>query len=250
MKSQSRPARRRAKGGVSAKPGKPCGQDPVLKSVVVWDLPTRLSHSAMLVLLAVQVLSGQFSVGPTAWRLWAGYLLLAVVLFRLGWGLVGSQSARFGPMIASLRGLPAYLPLLFSSRPSRWPGHNPVGSLSSLVLLLLLLISCVTGLFIETWADYRGPLAERVSRGTGLFMADLHDLVRWPLYLLVLIHVLAALAYLVFKRENRIEPIFGRGRIALEQPSNLQLAPTLLALAVLALSVVVVIAIITLGPIA
>lgn len=216
----------------------------------VWDLPTRLSHSAIVALLLVQIISSQFPLLPTAWHLWAGYLLLLVVLFRLGWGLVGSDSARFGPMLASLRGLPTYLPLLFSRRPTHWPGHNPVGALSSLLLLALLLISCLSGLFVETWAEYRGPLAERVSRSTSLWLADLHSVIRWPIYGLVLIHIGAVSGYLLFKGEDRIRPIFGNGRIPVRPGKALQQQSSQRAMVVLALAMAVVLAIVLLGPIA
>ena len=204
----------------------------------------------MLVLLLLQILSGQFSLLPAAWHLWVGYALLVVVLFRLGWGIAGSESARFAPMLASLRLLPAYLPRLFSRQPTYWPGHNPVGSLSSLLLLTLLLVSCLSGLFIETWAEYRGPLAERVDRGTSIFFNDVHSLVRWPLYGLVGVHVLAACSYWLVKGEDRIRPIFGSGRLALENAATLDFASNRRAMLVLGISVSLVLALVLLGPVA
>lgn len=255
MKSKRRHQRRPAKAGAShagppiaapVQAGDPGG----LHSVAVWDLPTRLSHAAMVVLLLLQIMSGQFSLLPGAWHLWVGYALLVVVLFRLAWGITGSESARFGPMLASLRQLPGYLPRLFSRRPTYWPGHNPVGSLSSLLLLLLLLVSCTSGLFIETWAEYRGPLAERVDRSTSVFFNDVHSLVRWPLYALVAIHVLAACAYWLFKGEDRLRPIFVSGRLALEDKTTFSFASNVRAVLVLAMSVCLVAAVVVLGPIA
>ncbi|MGY6552890.1 MAG: cytochrome b/b6 domain-containing protein [Wenzhouxiangella sp.] len=215
----------------------------------VWDLPTRLSHSALVILLCLQILSGQFLLLPTAWHLWLGYVLLLVVLFRVGWGLVGSESARFSVMIKSLKRLPAYLPQLFSRRPTRWAGHNPVGSLSSLVLIGLLLVSSLSGLFIETWGEYRGPLAERISRDLSLFLGDVHSVVRWPLYALVAVHILAAVGYWVGKRENRIEPIFISGTLALDQTRPLAMVSTSRAWLVLAVALALVALIAFLGPI-
>lgn len=260
MKSKRRQKRRSPKAGsalaerpisapAGARPG-PAGDSAGLHSVPVWDLPTRLSHAAIVVLLFLQIMSGQFALLPAAWHLWVGYVLLVVVLFRLGWGIAGSESARFGPMLASLGHLPAYVPRLFSRRPTYWPGHNPVGSLSSLLLLLLLLISCATGLFIETWGEYRGPLAERVDRSTSVFLNDLHSLVRWPLYILVGVHVLAAIGYWLFKGEDRIRPIFASGRLALNQARVFDFASNRRAMLILAISLVVVGALVLLGPVA
>lgn len=219
-----------------------------LHTVAVWDLPTRLVHSALVLLLCLQILSGQFGLLPDIWHLWVGYALLVAVLFRLGWGLVGSESARFGPMLASLRGLPAYLPRLLSRQPTLWPGHNPVGALSSLLLIALLLGSAVSGLFIETWADYRGPLAERVGRSTSIWFNDFHSVIRWPLYVLVSIHILAALSYWLFKGEDRVRPIFRSGRLVLAEPASFSFASSGRAILVLIVSLAVVAGIVLFGP--
>ncbi|MCC5865431.1 MAG: cytochrome b/b6 domain-containing protein [Wenzhouxiangella sp.] len=243
-------ARRHRSSRAAADNPQPPEPEIALQIRQVWDLPTRLSHWAIVTLLLIQLMSSQFPLLPTTWHLWAGYLLLLVVLFRTGWGLVGSDSARFGPMLSSLRGLPAYLPLLFSNRPTHWPGHNPVGALSSLLLLALLLISCVSGLFVETWAEYRGPLAERVSRSTSLWLADLHSVIRWPIYGLVLIHIGAVSGYLLFKGEDRIGPIFGNGRIAVRPGNDLQQQSTRRAMVVLTLCLALLLTIVVFGPIA
>lgn len=152
-------------------------------------------------------------------------------------------------MICSVRQLPAYIPVLLSRKHSNWPGHNPMGALSSLSLWALLSISCMSGLFIESWGDHRGPLADRVGRNVNLFMTDLHSLVQWPLYALIAIHMLAAFWYLLFKREDRIGPIFGQGRIFLPTSVKLDPASNRRALIVLAASLAMVGAITFLGPI-
>lgn len=63
--------------------------------MLIWDLPTRLFHW----LLALSFIAAYVTatLGP-AWMDWhfrAGYLLAALLLFRLVWGLIGSDSARF-----------------------------------------------------------------------------------------------------------------------------------------------------------
>jgi cytochrome b len=216
----------------------------------VWDLPTRLSHGLITLLFLVLMLGGQYGYGPGWLHLWAGYLLLIVVLWRIGWGLVGSDSARFSRILPGPRALINYLPVLFSRQRSDHAGHNPVGALSTMLLLALLLIQCITGLFYESWGELRGPLAERVSRGTVLLMNDLHDLLRWPLYLVISIHVLAVLAYLVFKREDRIRPMFSHGQLpAASDPKLAQRGPYR-ALVVLLICALPVLMIAWLGPIA
>lgn len=225
----------------------PASQPPV--RVVVWDWPTRLSHWLIFLLFMVLFLGGQFGIGPVGLHLWAGYLLLVVVLFRIGWGLVGSDSARLGRMLPTPGELLAYLPRLFTRQRSDHLGHNPAGALSSLALIVLLLAQSITGLFIETWGDWRGPLAERVSRDTMLLMGDLHDLLRWPLLAMVIIHLVAVLGYLVFKREDRITPMLAHGRLPAATDPGLRQQSLRRALGVLALAALPVVLIIWLGPI-
>lgn len=205
----------------------------------------------MTVLFTAQFLSGQLDVIPGTIHLLNGYLLLTVVLFRIQWGIWGSQEARFAHMLAGPRAIIGYLPRLFSRTPTRWPGHNPVGAISAVLILALLLGQCITGLFVETWGEMRGPLAERVSRDTAIVLTDLHELMRWLLLGFVILHVSAVLFYYLVKREDRITPIFVHGRLELDEPSvaGQRPGPIRLWLSLLS-SAAIVAAIAWLGPIA
>ncbi|MGY6631543.1 MAG: cytochrome b/b6 domain-containing protein [Wenzhouxiangella sp.] len=241
-----RKARKNPRQKADSKPSLPA-ETPRFK---IWDAHLRASHTLITLLFTWQFLSGQFGLSPDWLHLWAGYALLVVVLFRMGWGFVGSETARFSSMTPSPRALIDYLPLLFSRQPSHWAGHNPVGALSTVVLLGLLLIQSVTGLFVETWGELRGPLADRVSGSTQLWMNDLHDLLRWPLLALVLVHLVAVLGYLLGKKEDRIRPIFGSGEIALPSEPRVTFHGGPRAWLVWMLSLVTVLLIVWLGPVA
>jgi len=210
-----------------------------VSSYPVWDLPVRVSHWAIMLLFAWQFLSGHFDWLPRV-HLWAGYLLLVVLAFRLVWGFVGSESARFGAMLKSMRSLVAGLADLGRPGPGYSAGHNPVGAISVLLMLSLLVVQSLTGLFVETWGELRGPLAERIGRDTALWLADVHSLIRWPLLLVIAIHVAAAFWHLGWKRENRIGAMLGNGRLRLPADPQLQAAKpgrALLTLLVCALAV-------------
>lgn len=214
----------------------------------VWDLPVRFSHWTIMVLFAWQFLTGHFGWLPDL-HVWTGYLLLAALLFRVLWGLAGSDSARFGPMLSSLREFGSALADLARRRPGYRAGHNPVGAVSVLLMLGLLLAQSITGLFVETWGDVRGPLAERIDRGTALWMADVHSLLRWPLLALVLIHVGAGFWHLLWKRENRIGAIMLHGRLKLPGTPELRPGTNTRAIAALAISLIVVACVAMFGPI-
>jgi len=189
----------------------------------VWDFPTRVMHWLMILLFAMLAWTGLSRAQPEL-HLWAGYLLLVVVMTRLVWGVIGSDSARFDRFVRGPRAVARYIPLLLSRRPTRWPGHNPVGALYVVLILALLLASCITGLFYESWAEVRGPLAERVPRAWAIALSDWHGALIWPMLVLVTIHVLVTLAYWLFKRENRIGPILADGQIRLERDPEFRIA--------------------------
>lgn len=217
---------------------------------LVWDLPTRLSHWLIATLFVFLFVTGQYGLLSAELHLWAGYLLIVVLLFRLQWGLVGPAPARFSHFLTGPSALWRYLSGMWSREPSYWPGHNPLGGWSSALMLLLLAALATTGLFIETWAEVRGPFAERVTRETAIFMGDLHALLHWPLLALVGLHIVAALSYRVFKQEDRIGPMFISGRLRVPPgTADIEVVGKARVVLVLALSLAATALIVLLGPI-
>ena len=56
----------------------------------VWDLPTRLFHWTLVVLIAVSAVSGGEEGGAFVAHVISGHLILLLILFRWIWGLIGS----------------------------------------------------------------------------------------------------------------------------------------------------------------
>lgn len=205
----------------------------------VWDLPTRLFHWALVLLVALQYATAEFHVLDMAWHFWFGYATLALMLFRILWGAFGSQTSRFAGFVRGPRAVIAYVRSQFSTNPQSSAGHNPLGGWSVLALLACILAQIVTGLFASDEIDTDGPLVAFVSTRTVKLMTRLHDWNQDLLLALIALHVLAVLAYLLFKRENLIVPMIS-GRKAVRSAENLRFASDWLALALLAASVVAV----------
>ncbi len=229
--------------------GSNVARPPELQTYPVWDVATRLMHLSLVVLLVLLISSVYLSWVPVAVHLWSGYLLLVVLLLRLGWGVFGSDSARFARFVGGPAAIRAYLPRLLSRRPTRWPGHNPIGALYVVAITALLLGASITGLFYENWGEWRGPLAERVSRTQVLWLSDLHSILQWPILALISIHVGAVLGYRLFKSDDRIGPMFGRGRIRLESDPGLGFVSMGRAGLLLVLALLAVLAVLWFGPV-
>lgn len=165
----------------------------------VWDLPTRVVHWLLVAGLGLSWWTAE--TGRMEWHRWSGYSLLALVLFRVYWGFVGGSTARFGNFVRGPRAILAYLR---EPRPASI-GHNPLGALSVVALLGLLLLQIVLGLFaVDVDGIESGPLSLYVSFQTGRASAEWHDAVFNVLLALVALHIVAVLYYLAFKRQNLV----------------------------------------------
>jgi cytochrome b len=183
----------------------PPAPEPVLPARVrvrVWDIPVRVTHWAFVVGVVVSWWTAE--TGRLEWHRWSGYTLLGLVLFRLYWGFFGSSTARFSHFVRGPRAISAYLK--GSSEPRA--GHNPLGALSVLALLVLLLAQIVLGLFaVDVDGMESGPLSLYVSFEAGRVAAEWHEWIFNTLMVVALLHVLAVLVYL-FRRQNLVGAMF------------------------------------------
>ena len=175
----------------------------------VWDAPTRLWHWALAASVIAGWCLGEFrTFSVMQWHIYLGYLTGALLVFRYVWGFVGPEPVRHRTLFASLRDLPAYLRRVGQRRPSGAPGHNPLGALAVIAMLLALTAQVLTGLFSEDdGLFFSGPLASEVSSAAVRTMTGYHNLIAKAVLALVGLHVAAILFYLLWKRENLVTPM-------------------------------------------
>jgi len=181
----------------------------------VWDLPTRLFHWTLAVLIVLQYATGQFHVLDMRWHFWFGYVTLALLLFRILWGFLGSQTSRFSQFVRTPGVVLRYLRSPLSTNPQVSIGHNPLGGWSVLAMLACVALQAISGLFASDEIDTDGPLIGLVSSRTVKLMTRLHDWNQNLLLALVALHVAAVLGHLLLRHENLIAPMLsGRKRVA------------------------------------
>ena len=179
----------------------------------LWDLPTRLFHWALVILIALQWASAELGLMSMQWHAWIGYATLALLLFRLAWGFVGSDNARFTSFIKGPRGTIAYAKRMFTRTPDHLPGHNPVGGLGVVALIVSLLVQAITGLF-ATDDVFDGPLASSVTHGLADAMTEIHEGNKNVLLVLIGVHLAGVVWHLLLKNENLVGAMFtGRARL-------------------------------------
>ena len=180
-------------------------------SVRVWDLPTRLFHWLIVALVAFSWWSAEE--GPIEWHMWSGFAILTLLLFRLLWGLFGSSTARFANFIRGPRAIAGYLSDMRGWRPV---GHTPIGALSVLALLAVLLVQVGTGLIQIDSTDFvEGPLSNLVSFETAEAAHDVHEWTFNLLLVLIGLHVAATLLYRLVLGKKLVGPMI-TGRAAIE----------------------------------
>ncbi|MBU6437922.1 MAG: cytochrome b/b6 domain-containing protein, partial [Betaproteobacteria bacterium] len=172
----------------------------------VWDLPTRLFHWLLVAAFVGLFITAQIGGGLMAWHARLGYTVLTLVLFRLIWGFVGGYWSRFSSFVSGPGSIVRYLkaPQQFAHK----MGHNPLGSLSVLALLLLLLAQAATGLFANDDIAFTGPLNKFVSDATASLLTKYHkDVGIVALYVLIGLHVAAIAFYRWRKHQDLLGPM-------------------------------------------
>lgn len=189
--------------------------------VKVWDAAVRVFHWTLVVLFFVAYFTGD---EEDVLHVYAGYGVLALVAFRIVWGIVGTRHARFADFIYGPAETLRYAKSLFSSAPLHYLGHNPLGGWMVVALLLALIGTCWTGL--EAYGQQgQGPLARHEALFISAAMADddeheraegegegeaegdeyweeLHETFANATLALVFLHVAGALVASVLHREN------------------------------------------------
>jgi len=180
--------------------------------VLVWDLPTRLTHWSFVVCIAVSWWTAEQRLMD--WHRYSGYTMLGLLVFRIYWGIAGSSTARFTRFLSGPRAVLAHLRLPREQR-VRNVGHTPLGSWSVVVLLLAMILQVTLGLFATDIDGLEsGPLSHLVSFDGGRTFAEAHELSFDVLIVLAAVHVVAILFYLFLDRNDLTSPMLsGRKRV-------------------------------------
>lgn len=180
--------------------------------VRVWDLGVRLFHWSLagLVLGAYLTAEEDATVGLHA-RL--GLAVLAWVVFRVAWGLIGPAPARFGAFVRSPRQLWAYARSYLRGQPGLHLSHNPLGGVMVVSLLALLLALTGSGVVMFLGPEWSGPLSPYIGRGLAHGIEELHEGLAGALPVLVVLHVAGVLLSSRLERQNLVmSMITGRKR--------------------------------------
>jgi cytochrome b len=170
--------------------------------VKVWDLPVRMVHWSLALLVAGAFITQSLGGEAMVWHSRIGIAVFGLLAFRITWGFVGSSHARFSQFVKGPAAIRAYLK-------GQWQGvgHNPLGALSVLGLLGVLAVMAGTGLFANDEIAVEGPLYAWVSSDFSNFATKIHKFFEPLLIGVVALHVAAIVFYVRVKKDNIVRPM-------------------------------------------
>jgi cytochrome b len=193
------------------------------RRILVWDLPTRLTHWLFVACVAVSWWTAEERLMD--WHRYSGYTMLGLLVFRIYWGIAGSSTARFARFLKGPRAVLAHLRLPREQR-VRIVGHTPLGSWSVVVLLLAMIVQVTLGLFATDIDGLEsGPLSHLVSFDVGRAFAEAHEVSFDVLIVLIAVHVAAVLIYLLYDRNNLTGAMLSGRKHVAGEPVGMQRAP-------------------------
>lgn len=172
----------------------------------VWDSFVRGYHWLLLILLiALWITGGKLEYIDIHQSL--GLTVLALIISRIMWGVVGSKTARFSQFVRSPKAAFRYLADEIKGRANEPLGHNPAGAYMILLLLALVLAQALSGLFTNDDLFFMGPLASWVDYDTQRWLTGFHKSNFDWILIAVIVHIVAIFIYM-FKGKDLLTPMF------------------------------------------
>lgn len=148
----------------------------------VWELPVRLFHWGLAASCLIAWATGE----STRWgalHVAAGAIAALLVLYRIGWGVIGERWSRWSSL-------------------GRRPGHGWGASISVIAAMIGVLSLAGSGLLVLGGEELRGPLAGWISIEYAVSIHTIHRALAWMGALWLAIHLLGVARESLGERQN------------------------------------------------
>lgn len=207
----------------------------VPNEVKVWDPLVRIFHWSLVAAFAIAWLTGD---EESRLHELAGYVVIGLVLVRIVWGFIGTRYARFSDFVYRPATVLGYAREMLIGKPKHYLGHNPLGGMMVLALLVSLLTTSVAGLALQGAKQGTGAFASLATgitpaipgviakavaddddengngeKENGELWEELHELFANLTLLLVTLHIAGVIIGSLLHRENLVRAMLtGRKR--------------------------------------
>jgi len=192
------------------------------RNVKVWDLPTRIFHWTLVAMVLIGYLTGWvFAENTMGLHLWAGYITVILLVFRLTWGVFGSEYSRLETFTFSPVHILEHMKELITLRPVKhYIGHNPTGSLMVFGLLFVLAVITLSGLMVLGGEENQGPLAGSANYIIGDMAATIHNTFVILLLAMIVLHIVGVFVEIKLTGEKLVRAmITGLKAVPKDTPS-------------------------------
>jgi cytochrome b len=200
----------------------------IKKHIKTWDIWIRISHWLLVILVLLCYYTAEIGgltftfpgtnliIANMEIHLWSGLTILTILIFRIFWGFIGSETSRFSIMLNTSLNVYEYIKGLPRNNASFYIGHNPAGAIFVFLIIAALLIQASTGLFSQddSFFPTTGPLAGFISDDYSNSITKFHKL--WWEYVIsvmIIVHLLANIFYIIIKKQNLIPAMFTGKRL-------------------------------------
>jgi cytochrome b len=187
---------------------------------LVWDLPLRLFHWLLVLTLGGLWATGEAGFDWMQVHMYLGYFVIGLLLFRIIWGFVGPRHARFSSFVSSPAAIWRYAKGLAAGTMIQTVGHNPLGGIMVIVMLLLVGFQATTGLFATDDIVWTGPYNGAVSSATAETLTSLHHRNFNFILAAVALHIMAIAFYFLVKKQNLVGAMFHGRKLAAHVPDH------------------------------
>ncbi|MBU2978852.1 cytochrome b/b6 domain-containing protein [Alteromonas sp. C1M14] len=184
---------------------------------LIWDVPTRLFHWLLVISLIAQYLTAEVLENSMQWHFYFGYFTLGLILFRILWGLIGTTYAKLSQCFHSPKAIFNYMKCLLQSDSPAHAGHNPLGGLVVIAMLMLVLTQAISGLFMTDDIFLDGPWRAAVGDDTLDVMNYLHRNVFDVILGVIALHIAAIIFYGVYKKQKLASAMIHGKKITTEK---------------------------------
>ncbi|MEW6993843.1 cytochrome b/b6 domain-containing protein [Colwelliaceae bacterium MEBiC 14330] len=175
------------------------------KKHLIWDLPLRIFHWSFAITILASWYTAEHKEDYIELHMQLGFVVLALLIFRIIWGIVGPKHARFTQFIPSARKLFNYLT---SDEKNKFtPGHNPLGALMVVLMIVLIALQAISGLFINDDIFSSGPYYGSISKDLEAIMSFLHHNTFDFMIGAIGLHITAIAYYWWVKKHNLVLPM-------------------------------------------
>ncbi len=188
------------------------------EAVSIWDVPVRVTHWSLALLVPAMWFTADNSLWY--WHTRLGHVLLALLIFRVIWGFVGTDTARFRSFVRGPASVLDYLRGNYDAK--REIGHNPLGALAVIAMLSVIAAQVAMGLFAgDPYDGATGPLNALVGVGTADWITDTHEWFVYAVFGMIGLHITAISIYAGVRMQNLVGPmVVGKGEVAVGVEGN------------------------------